>query len=171
ARGILDGLRRARGGRPEDAAVRETVVRRRKRQIIDNGNPRFKARDAREIPVVYPADEREIHGLLQEFAQARRKRLNQTRGRRAADLVTLLLKKRLFSSPAAFAHTVAAYMETLKSKTRHALEPEDEWLEDFFDDTATLDDESLDEAESDALILTAPLVQSRDEELALLQRM
>ncbi|MFI0370847.1 DISARM system SNF2-like helicase DrmD [Actinomadura sp. 1N219] len=169
---ILDDQRFARGVAPEDSAVKDTVVRRLKRQIIDGGSPRFKERDAREIPVAYPDDEREIHKLLQEFAQARRHRLNQTRrGRRAADLVTLLLKKRLFSSPAAFAHTVAAYMETLRSKTRRVLPPEDEWLEDFFDDTATLDDESLDEAESDALTLTAPLVESRDDELTLLQRM
>ncbi|NKZ02879.1 DISARM system SNF2-like helicase DrmD [Actinomadura latina] len=168
---ILDDQRFARGVKPDDSAVRDTVVRRLKSQIIEGGSPRFKERDAREIPVAYPDDEREIHRLLQEFAQARRRRLNQTRGRKAADLVTLLLKKRLFSSPAAFAHTVAAYMETLRSKSRHGLPPEDEWLEDFFDDVATLDDESLDEAESDALTLTTPLVETRDDELALLQRM
>ncbi|WP_026400783.1 DISARM system SNF2-like helicase DrmD [Actinomadura rifamycini] len=169
---ILDDQRFARGVPPDDSAVRDTVVRRLKRQIVDaDGNARFAARDASAIPVAYPEDEREIHALLRRFADVRRARLNKTRGRRAADLVTLLLKKRLFSSPAAFAHTVAVYTDTLKSRGRGALPPEDAWMEDFFDDTATLDDEALDEAETDALARTEPLVQSQEEELDLLRRM
>ncbi|MFI0355138.1 DISARM system SNF2-like helicase DrmD [Actinomadura sp. 9N407] len=174
---ILDDQRFARGMEPDPAAVADTVVRRLKRQITDaDGKPRFVARDAREIPVRYPDSEREIHGLLQRFAQARRKRLNQTRGRKAADLVTLLLKKRLFSSPAAFAHTVGVYTETLKAASKPWRPTEDEWLDDFFEDTATLDDQSLDEAESDALARTNALVVGRDrggedDELTLLGRM
>ncbi|GGV24053.1 helicase SNF2 family protein [Actinomadura cremea] len=170
---IIDDQRFHRGVPPEESAVRETVVRRLKRQIVDadTRNARFKARDAREIAVTYPEDEREIHGLLQRFADARRRRLNQTRGRKAADLVTLLLKKRLFSSPAAFAHTVDVYTRTLQARSGHGLPPEDDWLDDFFDDTATLDDESLDEAETDALARTRPLVDGEDDELDLLRRM
>ncbi|ACY98106.1 DISARM system SNF2-like helicase DrmD [Thermomonospora curvata] len=173
---ILDDQRFARGVEPDQAAVRETVVRRLKHQVVNaDGTPRFKARKAEAIPVRYPEDEREIHALLQRFAQLRRRRLNQTRGRRAADLVTLLLKKRLFSSPAAFARTVDVYMQTLKNKSAPSLPPEDDWLLDFFEETATLDDEALEEAEADALARTTPLIHSeegtQDEELALLEKM
>ncbi|MBW8485535.1 DISARM system SNF2-like helicase DrmD [Actinomadura parmotrematis] len=169
---ILDDQRFVRGMRPDAAAVRDIVVRRLKTQLVDAGGaPRFAARDAREIPVVYPEDEREIHGLLREFTEARRRRLKAGKGRKAADLVTLLLKKRLFSSPAAFERTVSVYMKTLASGSRPALAPEDAFLEDFFDDVATLDDEALDAAETDALTLTGPLVEREADELALLGRM
>ncbi len=168
---ILDDQRFARGVEPDRSAVEDVVVRRLKRQIVEaDGTPRFQRRDAREIPVVYPEDERRVHGLLEEFAAARRRRLGQARGRKAADLVTLLLKKRLFSSPYAFGQTIAAYADTLASPVR-ALPPEDEWLEEFIDETATLDDEELEEAERDALARTKPLVEGGDDEVALLQEM
>jgi superfamily II DNA or RNA helicase len=168
---ILDDQRFARGVDPDPSAVKDVVVRRLKRHIVDaDGEPRFRQRDAREMPVAYPDDERRIHGLLKDFADARRKRLRQSKGRKAADLVTLLLKKRLFSSPYAFGQTIAVYADTLASKTK-TLPPEDEWLEDFFEETATLDDEALEEAEHDALARTKPLVEGESDELTLLRRM
>lgn len=176
---ILDDQRFARGVEPDGAAVSDTVVRRLKRQVVEaDGTPRFPERDARAIPVDYPAGEREIHGLLTEFARARRRRLNRSRrGRKAADLVTLLLKKRLFSSPAALAHTVGVYLETLKARTAPAAPGTDdddlpEGLENFVEETATLDDERLAEAEDDALGRTRSLQpDATDDEIALLQRM
>ncbi len=87
--------------------------------IVDaDGTPRFVARRSGAIPVEYPESEREIHALLTRFAKARRGKLVSPRGRKATDLVTLLLKKRLFSSPAAFAHTVGVYREMLRTKRR-----------------------------------------------------
>ncbi|TVT30038.1 helicase [Amycolatopsis rhizosphaerae] len=173
---ILDDQRFARGVEPDRTAVRDTVVRRLKRDIVNpDGTPRFRERQARAMLVNYPDDEREIHGLLTEFAALRRKKLTTTRGRKATDLVTLLLKKRLFSSPAAFAHTVGVYLETLRSRSSHARPAEDEvpaWLEDFFDDTATYDDELLAEAEDDALGRARPLQpDASDDEITLLERM
>src|SRR5690606_21410746 len=59
---ILDDQRFARGVAPDRAAVRETVVRRLKTDIVDaDGNPRFQRREAKALPVVYPDSEREIH--------------------------------------------------------------------------------------------------------------
>ncbi|MUL42053.1 helicase [Streptomonospora sp. PA3] len=174
---ILDDQRFARGVPADRAAIKETVVRRLKRDITDaDGNPRFAERDARAIPVAYPDDEREIHGLLTRFARLRRDKLTTKGGRKAIDLVTLLLKKRLFSSPAAFAHTVQVYLETLRSRTRGQAglvddEPP-EWLDDFFDDVAAYDDEELAQAEDDALDRTRPLQPDADEdEESLLGRM
>jgi len=173
---ILDDQRFARGVEPDRAARRQTVVRRLKRDIVNpDGSPRFVARHARAVPVSYPPDERDVHGLLVEFARRRRGKLTSTRGRRATDLVTLLLKKRLFSSPAAFSHTVGVYTETLRSRTATALGFDDDvpaWMEDFFDDVSTYDDEQLAEAEHDALGRARSMQPDAEhDELALLQRM
>ena len=121
---ILDDQRFARGVDPDRDAVKRR--RRTPAEARHRGRRRHAAvrqpGDTRPIPVDYPEDERQIHGLLTEFADAAPAgALNQTRGRKAADLVTLLLKKRLFSSPAAFAHTVAVYPETLERPRRRPL--------------------------------------------------
>ncbi|MCK9878713.1 DISARM system SNF2-like helicase DrmD [Frankia sp. Ag45/Mut15] len=179
---ILDDQRFARGVAPDRRAVEEVVVRRLKGSIENaDGTPRFQPRTPGDLPVVYPESEREIHALVKEFAALRRVRLNSERGRKATDLVTLLLKKRLFSSPAAFAHTVAVYRETLGARRarpaggpRAGQDADDvpEWLDDYFDDVATLDDEQLAEAEDDALNRVGPLAPDpTDAELALLDRM
>jgi len=61
---ILDDQRFARGVEPDRAAVRQTVVRRLKRDIVNpDGSPRFVARHARAVPVSYPQDERDVHGM------------------------------------------------------------------------------------------------------------
>jgi hypothetical protein len=153
-----------------------------KSQIVDtDGNPKFPKRDARAIPVSYPSDEREAHALLDEFAALRRKRLTSRRGKAATDLVTLLLKKRLFSSPRAFAHTVGIYLETVQAKTgkpaktKAAADEVPEWLDGFFDDVAAFDDEELADAEDDATVrsgeLQAALTDTSQREIGLLQHM
>nr|WP_241883115.1 DISARM system SNF2-like helicase DrmD [Frankia sp. KB5] len=196
---ILDDQRFARGVEPDRMAVDEVVVRRLKSSIENaDGTPRFPRRRSIDMPVVYPDGEREIHGLLKEFAALRRARLDSPRGRKATDLVTLLLKKRLFSSPAAFGHTVGVYRETLVSRHGrpvHASRLADEaepgmpgpgmpgpgmpepwmpepWMEDYFDDVATLDDEQLADAEDDALGRIGPMqLDPTDGEIELLDRM
>ncbi|MFC3994375.1 DISARM system SNF2-like helicase DrmD [Nocardiopsis sediminis] len=174
---ILDDHRFARGVSPDEAAISDTVVRRLKRDIVDaDGSPRFAERDAHAIPVVYPDEERRIHALLGRFAELRRPKLTTKRGRRATDLVTLLLKKRLFSSPAAFAHTIGVYLETLQSRSRplDSFDDDDvpDWAEDFFDDTAAYDDEELAQAEDDTLFRIRPMQPDpHADEVALLEQM
>uniref|UniRef100_UPI0021C0E88F DISARM system SNF2-like helicase DrmD n=1 Tax=Frankia gtarii TaxID=2950102 RepID=UPI0021C0E88F len=183
---ILDDQRFARGVEPDRAAKEEVVVRRLKSGIVNaDGTPRFARRRSIDMPVVYPETEREIHGLLKEFAALRRVRLDTRRGRKATDLVTLLLKKRLFSSPSAFGHTVGVYRETLATRHGRATRPApgsghdpdlaDEipaWMEEFADELATLDDEQLADAEDDALGRVGPMQPDpTDVELELLDRM
>lgn len=173
---ILDNQRFARGVEPDRSAVRDTVVRRLKRDIVgSDGQPRFARRHAQAIPVAYPDEEREIHDLLTRFAALRRRRLTTRRGSRATDLVTLLLKKRLFSSPAAFAHTCGVYLETLRGRAGTAAPAGDdvpEWLVEFLDETALYDDEQLAQAEDDALDRVRPMQPDpTDEEIAVLARM
>ncbi len=173
---ILDDQRFARGVEPDRSAVKDSVVRRLKRDIVNaDGTPRFVERQARAIPVHYPDTEREVHALLTRFAQQRRSKLTSNRGRKATDLVTLLLKKRLFSSPAAFLHTVRVYTETLKAKSRVTAPAGDEvpeWMEELGDDLASYDDERLAEVEDDVLGRLRPMQpDASDDELGLLLRM
>jgi superfamily II DNA or RNA helicase len=176
---ILDDQRFARGVEPDKAAVRDTVVRRLKTDIVNSdGTPRFRRRHTSPIPVEYPESEREIHKLLTEFTALRRARTRKLRGRRAVDLVTILLKKRLFSSPAAFRRTVGVYLETLERRSGTVPPSDDvpEWMDDFFDETATYDDEDLLDAEDGAIDTAVPLqaetpADDQAREIALLKQM
>jgi superfamily II DNA or RNA helicase len=180
---IVDDLKFMRGVDPDPVAQRETVIRRMKRQITDaDGNPKFAARVSDAIAVLYPETERQAHELLDEFAALRRKRLTSKRGRAAVDLITLLLKKRLFSSPRAFARTVDVYLDTLSSRTTDPAPsaPPDsdevpEWLEGFWDDATAYDDEEMADAEDDATHrsgkIQAELTDTTEQEISLLRRM
>ncbi|MFR9756778.1 DISARM system SNF2-like helicase DrmD [Streptomyces sp. TR06-5] len=176
---LIDDQRFARGVEPDDKALKDTVVRRLKSAVTEaDGTPRFRTRQTRELAVDYTDAEREIHGHLASFADLRRRKLQPKArgGRRAADLVTLLLKKRLFSSPAAFLHTVRVYLSHLEdtgSRSRAAAADDvPAWLEDFGDLVADLDDAGLAGAEDDALTRSTSLTPAEDgEELDLLHRM
>ncbi|MFJ9173866.1 DISARM system SNF2-like helicase DrmD [Streptomyces sp. NPDC102360] len=177
---LIDDQRFARGVDPDKEALRDTVVRRLKSTVTNaDGTPRFRTRKTLELPVDYTPQEREIHQLLGSFAEQRRQKLTPKArgGRRAADLVTLLLKKRLFSSPAAFLHTVQVYLSHLEDTGparggRAAAAEVPEWLEEFADLVADLDDTGLVDAEDDALTRSTSLTPAEDgQELDLLQEM
>ncbi|WP_432106642.1 DISARM system SNF2-like helicase DrmD [Streptomyces sp. AA1529] len=176
---LIDDQRFARGVTPDKEALRDTVVRRLKSTVTNaDGTPRFRTRKTLELPVDYTPQEREIHELLGSFAELRRKKLTPKArgGRRAADLVTLLLKKRLFSSPAAFLRTVQVYLshleDTALARGRAAADDVPEWLEEFGDLVADLDDSGLVDAEDDALTRSTSLTPAEDgQELDLLQHM
>jgi hypothetical protein len=116
---LLDPQRFARGVEPNEQALARTLVRRLKSTLRKDpqlglradGTARFPERVIQAIPVTYPPAERDAHRLLTEYTRARRKRAAD--GRRtehsAVDFVTLLLKKRLFSSPETFAKTLAVH--------------------------------------------------------------
>ena len=111
---MLDPQRFARGVEPDPDVVRQVMVRRLKDDIVDaDGKPRFPARHTHATEVAYRDDERHGHRLLEQYSAARRRQPGVTTGR-LNDLITLLLKKRLFSSPAAFARTLAAHADTLR---------------------------------------------------------
>ncbi len=125
---MLDPQRFARGVEPERAVVAEVMVRRLKDDIRDaDGSPRFPGRSTRAIEVDYTDSERRAHELLDAYVAARR-RGAAAGSTRANDLVALLLKKRLFSSPAAFAHTLTAHAESAAHSGSAG--PLPEWLDD-----------------------------------------
>jgi superfamily II DNA or RNA helicase len=126
---MLDPQRFARGVEPDPALVAQVMVRRLKDTVLNpDGSAKFPGRVARAIEVDYTPGERTGHDLLRRYTDARR-RTGRGAAVPAGDLVTLLLKKRLFSSPAAFARTLAAHRETLaRAGQAHLGEVLPEWL-------------------------------------------
>ncbi len=174
---LLDPQRFARGVKPEPVALRSAVVRRMKDEIRElgpnpDGTPRFPKRVIEKIEVTYPEEERQAHAALGAYAQSRRKQSAQRRNAVAADLITLLLKKRLFSSPAAFARTLDAHLETLALGGRRVGDPDR--LRDLYDDVHSdfEDDDQVEEATYDALRMAAEAGETvTAEQKELLERM
>ncbi len=177
---LLDPHRFARGIRPRREVTREVTVRRLKQDLVDDeGRPRFPRRRVVMLEVDHPESEREVHATLGAYGAARARRLSSDPSARAAsDFVVTLLKKRLFSSPAAFLRTLEVHRETLLRDRRPEAPPAPAVLQRLFDDAANaLDSEGSEdgvgEAARDAIAVAAAAEQSRPtgEELALLDRM
>jgi superfamily II DNA or RNA helicase len=137
---IVDPRRFHRGVEPDQEALREVLVRRLKDEIVaEDGTPEFATRlPAEALEVTYTEVEREGHGLLRDYAALR------TGSPRRNELATLLLKKRLFSSPAAFGKTLEQHAATVRGLDVNSLE--DDPLETGYD----WDDEPDDAVGSDA---------------------
>ena len=107
---LLDNQRFARTVEPTAAQLQQVMVRRLKSSIVDkDGNPVFPKRELLALEIDYSQEERHIHGLLKRFMEARLKSVEKAGARLGTAFVMLLLKKRLFSSPAAFAKTIEKY--------------------------------------------------------------
>ncbi|GAB3796047.1 DISARM system SNF2-like helicase DrmD [Humibacter antri] len=106
---MIDQQRFARGADLDERALRDVAVRRLKSNLPKKG---FKQREVKPL-VFEPTDaEAEAYTRLIDFTTRRNEAVKQERGRRASDLATLILKKRFFSSPVAFASTAEAYLAT-----------------------------------------------------------
>ena len=175
---LLDPYRFARGVPPDPSAVREVTVRRLKRELTDDdGRPRFPDRKVIALEIDYPEDEREVHADLAAYSRLRARRLNADEpGRLAMDFVTTLLKKRLFSSPAAFARTLGVHEQTLRrGAARRAARPSPKVLRAAFEDVGldAADDDAVDAATESALVAAADAEADRPsaEELEVLARL
>ena len=173
---LLDSYRFARGVDPDPASVREVTVRRLKHEMVDDhGRPRFPKRSIVALEVDYPAAERAAHAGLAEYSRLRARRLaGDESARLSADFVTTLLKKRLFSSPAAFARTLAVHEETLwRGSRKRAAKPPMKVLRARFDDVSADDDGKIEDATAEALGLAADAEDGRPspEEFELLRRL
>ena len=176
---LLDNQRFARGVEPDHEQLNAVMVRRLKSELPKrwDGSSRFPARRIVPLLVEYSEIEREAHHLLQEYTRSRLAQVADTTERYATEFVVKLLKKRLFSSPAAFAMTLAQHEQTLAQVERHVsvtkrpnagiLRGKVEQLEEESDNDAMLD-----EAAGEALDAAAPLFRFPDaSEQALLARM
>jgi superfamily II DNA or RNA helicase len=120
---LLDDQRFAKTVMPDEKQLHRVMVRRMKSDIVDpDGRPVFPVRKLECLEVDYSEEERSIHRLLREFTESRTKSVKGSRYEFGTEFVHMLLKKRLFSSPMAFATTLAKHRETLKrGRSRSAI--------------------------------------------------
>jgi hypothetical protein len=121
--------------------------------------------------VRYPDGERQIHESLREYTAMRRKHAPSRTSQTATDFVTLLLKKRLFSSPKAFLETLREHMKTLRRRgaagavSEARLRAEFDRLEEEVDTDDAVDDRTKD-ALTTAARAVEPLSKSGIQEVA-----
>ena len=112
---LLDDQRFARGVMPDTKQLQRAMVRRLKSDLVDeNGEPIYPKRELLPLQINYTPEEREIHHLLREFTERRRETVSGTSAEFGTDFAHKLLKKRMFSSPQAFALTLARHRQTLE---------------------------------------------------------
>jgi superfamily II DNA or RNA helicase len=113
---LLDDRRFARGVPWNEEQLRRVMVRRLKSQLQG-----FPKREILPLEVAWNRHEREAYEALKKYGDLRLAMVDQA-GDKAASLadrfVITLLKKRLFSSPAAFAETLAVHRGTVSTGTR-----------------------------------------------------
>lgn len=153
---LLDDQRFARGVMPDEKQLQRVMIRRLKRDIVDaDGNHVYPERKLEALEIDYTDEERHIHALLDRFTRSRSDSLKGTRFEYGSEFVHKLLKKRLFSSPAAFAMTLQKHRETIESKH---VRKSDERFEEKILRTAILkaeeeyaDDGATEEAQNEAM--------------------
>ena len=178
---LLDNQRFARGmdtDTKEFFRQRDAImVRRLKSEFKDDFlADRFARRVLTALEVDYPPEEKKIHSALKRYAELRQKNARDHAEAFATDFVLMTLKKRLFSSPAAFLRTLEQHEKSLKTaKKRKAISrPTRGILQrqiDRVDEDHSVDDEA-DEATYEAIDAAVLLFhESTTEELDLLREM
>ncbi len=119
---MLDDQRFHRRSKPDQQQLGTIMVRRLKTELVDwDGKPRFRGRNLNALEVAYTDEEREIHRALTRYAELRRQNPTDDTEYLATEFVLKLLKKRLFSSPAAFLSTLEKHrtsITTARKKTQ-----------------------------------------------------
>lgn len=112
---LLDDQRFARNVLPSDPQLARVMVRRLKSDLVDaNGKRIYPERRLEALPVEYGEYERDARRLLEAYIKSRE---GGTEGGRAVDhFVHQLLRKRLSSSPAAFAATLERHIATIEGR-------------------------------------------------------
>ena len=115
---LLDNQRFARGIEPDRQQLQLVMVRRMKSELPAqfDGTPRFPKRHIRAIEVDYTAEEKQAHIWLQEYTRLRQQNPKDALEQYATEFMMKMLKKRLFSSPAAFLLTLERHLQTLEKK-------------------------------------------------------
>jgi SNF2 family DNA or RNA helicase len=116
---LLDNQRFARGIEPDRQQLQLVMVRRMKSELPPqfDGTPRFPKRTIQAIEVDYTEEEKQAHTWLQEYTELRQQNPQDSVERYATEFMMKMLKKRLFSSPAAFLLTLEKHLKTIE-KTR-----------------------------------------------------
>jgi superfamily II DNA or RNA helicase len=166
---LLDNQRFARGIEPDPEQLNAVMVRRLKSELPPrwDGSARFPQRMITPLLVDYTQQERDIHQALQSYSESRIRQAEDATEQYASEFVAKLLKKRLFSSPAAFCATLTKHENSLTEARRHAsvtrrpsvgiLRSQIELLDEESDN-----DEQYDDATQSALEAAAPLFREPD---------
>ena len=120
---LLDNQRFARAVPPNRAQLDAIMVRRMKSELELrwDGTRRFAERRVKHLDVPYSASEKEAHRTLSRYAELRAKSAATAGEQFATEFVLKLLKKRLFSSPAAFAITLEKHARSVGEAGRGSL--------------------------------------------------
>lgn len=111
---LLDDQRFARNILPDEKRLSQVMIRRLKSDLVDaQGNPLYARRTLQALEVPYTAEEREIHRKLDDYCASREKDARKAGNGFGTAFVNRLLKKRLLSSPAAFASTIEKHVASL----------------------------------------------------------
>src|SRR5262249_19156653 len=142
----------------------------------DFGNDRFPKRTLEALEVDYPNEEQHIHAALKQYTKLRQTRAQDHAAKFATDFVLMTLKKRLFSSPAAFLRTLEQHETSLRNAKRRksTSKPTTGILQrqiDRVEEDYSVDEEA-DEATNDALDSATLLFQEpTGDEVSLLKEM
>lgn len=174
---LLDDQRFARGVMPNERQLQRIMVRRLKTDLVDeSGNPIHPRRELLALEVEYTSEEREIHQLLRKYTLSRSRMVAGTAAEFGTDFIHKLLKKRLFSSPLAFATTLAKHRRSIGRRDPLAKSSAfDERIlrrvilrteEDYADDTR------LEAAESEAIEVASEMLPPlTDEQRGIIERL
>lgn len=112
---LLDNQRFVRSLRPNPTQLQKIMVRRLKRDLPKqwDGSSRFPERQLTPLEIEYTKAEQQVHRQLQAYASLRQENTTNASEKVATEFVLKLLKKRLFSSPAAFMKTLEQHQKTI----------------------------------------------------------
>jgi superfamily II DNA or RNA helicase len=114
---LLDDQRFARNVLPDEKRLQQVMIRRLKSELLDpSGKPIYAPRVLDALPVDYTDKEREIRTTLDTYISSREKKTDDDEDRVVGRFVHQLLRKRLASSPAAFATTFEKHVATLEGR-------------------------------------------------------
>src|SRR5690606_19064655 len=112
---MLDPLRFSRGDTVDQEQVRLVMVRRLKDTIKDSlGQRKFAQRNVQALEIRLASHEAEVHDLLNAYTASRLERVDWARSLPVRFALTML-KKRLLSSPRAFANSLDTHLTTLQA--------------------------------------------------------
>lgn len=113
---LLDDQRFSRNILPSEDQLARVMVRRLKGDLVDaKGKRLYAVRRLEALKIEYTTEEREARQLLEQFIVSREKQ--DEHGGAASHFVHQLLRKRLASSPAAFASTLARHAASIEDKS------------------------------------------------------
>jgi superfamily II DNA or RNA helicase len=112
---LLDDQRFARNVLPGEAQLARVMVRRLKSDLVDtNGKRIYPVRRLEALPIEFTEEERAAREQLEAYIDGRERGADG--GRSVDHFVHQLLRKRLSSSPAAFAATLERHMATIEGQ-------------------------------------------------------